>query len=89
MSAAVQQGKSAGALQLARARENCGRGTARMIEQRFLQEYRGCMLDTFAEPADVSLALDASRVGKPATETLYQIVWHAQADRGGALPPQA
>ena len=60
-----------------------------MIEQRFLAEYRGSMVDTFAEPSDVSLALDASRVGKPATDTVYQVVWHAQANSGGALPPQA
>ena len=67
---AVMRGGSSGALQLARARGNCSNGTAMTIEQRFLHEYRHGMLDTFEEPSDVWLALDVSRVSKPAKDTL-------------------
>ncbi len=58
------------------------------LDGRFLLEYMHSALLKFAGSFDVSIALDAARIGNPSSETLLLVGWAGSLDRAVVLPPQ-
>jgi hypothetical protein len=88
MSAAVHAGRAPHCAALARSTLKIGVKSASNFSGRQLCLVQASAHLTFAVGGDLSVALDASRVGNPAVETMVLAAYSTVADRGVALPPQ-